>query len=336
MKRNLKEWIALLLACAVLVGSLSLLSGLLTPKRDDFGSTWGRFLLEEENSIDVMFFGSSIAYCDVVPAVFWEHSGLTGYVNGGPEQTLAITLDYLRQSLKTQQPKAIFVECSGLYFKKYQKHTKTNIGQMPWGLPRLDATFRAAEPTVVEGLLFPLTFYHDRWDALTEEDRAPYEPDPLAGYTYLGEYDGRGPEKGKPVVPSEEDWENNFASLQKIVELCRKRGIALVLYHADTRQLPEECWQKVCDAFGENEDLRLLDCRECRAEIGAKDPEDYYDTCHYNAAGAEKFSRFLGAWAKENLPLSPTEDADDALWQERLDYFYDKLRTPMVPKETKE
>lgn len=336
MKRNRKEWIALLLACIVLAGSLSWLAGLLTPKRNDFGSTWGRFRLEEKNSIDVMFLGSSIVYCDVVPAVFWEHSGLTAYVNGGPEQTMAITLDYLRESLKTQKPKAVFVECSALSFDQYMKHTKTNIGLMPWGLPRLDATFRAAEPKLREGLLFPLTFYHDRWDSLTEDDRAPYEPDPLAGYTYLGEYDGSGPDSGETLTPSEEDWKNNFASLQEIVELCRKRDIALVLYHSDCRQLPDEYWEAVCNTFGDTENLWLLDCRDYRAQIGAKEPEEYYDARHYNAAGAEKFSRFLGSWAKENLPLSPTESADAALWQERLDDFYDKLQTPMAPKKTKQ
>lgn len=76
-----------------------------------------------------------------------------------------------------------------------------------------------------------------------------------------------------------------------------------------------------------------LDCGAYSAEIGACAPEDYYDSFHYNAAGAEKFSRFLADWTQENLNISPDPDADAALWRERVEYFYDRLQTPMAPKD---
>ena len=140
---------------------------------------------EQTDSIDVLFFGSSVAYCDVVPAVYWENSGLTAFVQAGPEQPLPLTLDYLKESLRTQSPKAVFVECTGIAFHKYMRFTKTNIGQMPWGINRLHATFFNAEPEVRKGLLFPLYFYHDRWTTLKSEDVQPYTEDMLAGYTFL-------------------------------------------------------------------------------------------------------------------------------------------------------
>ena len=146
MKKRAKAWISVVLALAVLLLSLEWANRIFTPKQHRSGSTWGNFLQAPRDSIDVMFFGSSVVYCGVAPAAFWETSGLTAYVNAGPEQTLAITLAYIQQSLKTQSPGVIFVECSGLGFERYQKFTKTNIGQMPWGKARIQATFHAAEP----------------------------------------------------------------------------------------------------------------------------------------------------------------------------------------------
>lgn len=332
MKKT-KEWVALIVCGALLLGFLGWMTDLLTPNRREYGAAWGSFLAEEKNTIDVMFFGSSIAYCDVAPAVYYENCGLTAYVNGGPEQTLAITFDYIRQSLRTQSPKVIFVECSGVCFKEYQDHTKSNIAQMPWGLPRLDATLHAAEPELREGLLFPLSLYHDRWDSLSEEDYAAPEPDPLAGYTWLGEYGSEDPADAQKVVPRSWELGNNLWSLDRICDLCRGEGIMLVLYRAESSQLRDEDWAQVEARYADQANVQTLDCGAYSAEIGACAPEDYYDSFHYNAAGAEKFSRFLADWTQENLSISPDPEANSDVWRERVEYFYDRLQTPMVPKD---
>ena len=180
-----RELAAFLAAAAVLGGILAGATHYLTPQQHDYGSIWGMYEQEQTDSIDVLFFGSSVTYCDVVPAVYWKNSGLTAFVQAGPEQPLPLTLDYLKESLRTQSPKAVFVECTGIAFHKYMGFTKTNIGQMPWGINRLHATFFNAEPEVRKGLLFPLYFYHDRWTTLKSEDVQPYTEDMLAGYTFL-------------------------------------------------------------------------------------------------------------------------------------------------------
>lgn len=174
-----RELTAFLAAAAVLGGILAGATHYLTPQQHDYGSVWGMYEQEQTDSIDVLFFGSSVTYCDVVPAVYWENSGLTAFVQAGPEQPLPLTLDYLKESLRTQSPKAVFVECTGIAFHQYMGFTKTNIGQMPWGINRLHATFFNAEPEVRKGLLFPLYFYHDRWTTLKSEDVQPYTEDML-------------------------------------------------------------------------------------------------------------------------------------------------------------
>ena len=61
----------------------------------------------------MLFFGSSMVYCDVVPAIIWEETGLRSYVMAGPEQTIPITYYYLREACKTQSPQAVVIELTG-------------------------------------------------------------------------------------------------------------------------------------------------------------------------------------------------------------------------------
>ena len=322
MKRIFKREAAAFLAAALVLGGiLAAAADRLTPQQHDYGSVWGMYAQEEKNSIDVLFFGSSICYCDVVPAVYWNRCGLTAFVQAGPEQPLSLTLDYLKESLRTQSPQAVFVECTGVAFQRYMGFTKTNIGQMPWGLNRLHATFTSAEPEVRKGLLFPLYFYHDRWTTLEDKDIQPYTTDPLAGYTFLSGTTDTGPEDCKTVDIAPEDWTRNTAALEKICMLCRQQNIRLVLYRAPTRRLHDEDWERLAAQFAGRDGVDILDCNDYIAQIGADTETDFYDSLHYNYIGAEKFSAFLADWTADTLSLSPTKSQNTDLWNERLAHF---------------
>ena len=56
----------------------------LTPQQHDYGSVWGMYEQEQTDSIDAVFLGSSVAYCDVVLRRILENSGLTAFVQAGP------------------------------------------------------------------------------------------------------------------------------------------------------------------------------------------------------------------------------------------------------------
>lgn len=340
MKTRKREALALVVSLLVLALALSFLTRLLTPKQHDFGSTWGHYEAEETNSLDLLFFGSSLVYCDVVPAVLWEETGLTGYVMAGPEQTIPMTYYYVREAMETQSPRAIFVEITGMFYNRYTNYTKTNIGQMPWGRNRLEATFREAEPEVRAGLLFPLLFYHDRWSSLTADDWdvtfSGYEPDPLAGYTYLDTYCTTDGIYERTIGDDPENYQRNLEALGRIYEDCQGRGVQLVFYVAPTLgRIPEDAMDSLQNTIVETmPDALLLDCNDHFAEIGADETRDFHDTLHYNAAGAEKFSRFLGGWISENLGLEPLPERDTALWQSRLDHFEGLAAQPLSPLET--
>lgn len=332
-----KELLALTASFLVIAVVLSAASALCSPKRHNFGSDWGEFLVEEEDTIDVLFIGSSLTYCNIIPAIFWEDSGLTAWDVTGPELTVPGAYHYLVEALKTQSPGVVFIEISAALYPRYTGFTKTVIGQMPWGWNRLEMTLREAEPENRLGLVFPLYFYHNRWSELSDDDwsvfRKGYARDMNAGYTYLNQY--RVPGGYAVRTDSGKDLENNERNLEflkKIAGLCREKGIIPVFYESPAAStMPPELMDPIRQELEKQEGAIVVNFNDFREEIGAELEGDYYDALHYNAAGAEKFSRFLAEWTKTNLSVEPGGREDRELWQQRVEYIRELLEKPMNP-----
>ena len=335
--KKYQEILALTASILVIVLVLGAFTALVTPKRHGYGSTWGHYLAEEPDSIDVLFVGSSLTYCNVIPALFWEKTGLTAYDVTGPALTVPGEYYFLREALKTQSPSVVFIEITAALYQRYTGHTDTMLGYIPWGENRLLAVLNEAEPEKIGGLLFPMLTYHSRWSELEEDDwkvfRHGYEPDLLAGYTYLGvarsipEYTVRTDELDREVMA------RNMEYLHRIAGICLEEGIIPVFYESPAAAvMPQEEMDKVRADLAAIDGAVVVNFNDFRDEIGAALDYDYYDALHYNTAGAEKFSRFLGEWFMENLTVQPKADQDVQLWQSRLEYIFRLLETPMTVK----
>ena len=333
MKKEIPALLASILVVALILGAMSTLC---SPKRHNYGSDWGEFLQEEENTIDVLFVGSSLTYCNIIPAIFWEETGLTGWDVTGPELTVPGAYHYLHQALKTQSPRAVFIEISAVLYPRHTNFTKAVIGQMPWGRDRVEMILKEAEPENRLGLIFPLYFYHSRWSELEANDirvfLKGFEKDMAAGYTYLNQY--RVPGGYVERTDSGMDTENNARNLQyllKIARLCREEGITPVFYESPAAStMPRSLMDPVYEALRAIEGAVVVNFNDYREAIGAELEGDYYDNLHYNAVGAEKFSRFLAGWVTENLDLTPGGQADEDLWRARVEYIRNLLEQPMT------
>lgn len=338
--RNKREILALAASIIIAAVVLCRFTVLVTPKQHDYGATWGHYLAEETDSVDVLFIGSSMTYCDIVPAVFWEQSGLTSYVVAGPELTIPLERYYFQEALKTQSPQVAFFELSSVFFGRYMNYTKTDIGQMPWGMNRLKATFLEAEPEHITGLLFPMLFYHDRWDRLTADDwniaENGYEPDMLAGYTFLNQYVECGDIFTRNMEIDQENIQRNKEILKEIHAICQENDITPVFYLAPAiGRMPQEEVDSLKAYLSELDGAVILDCNEPEQfdAIGADRGYDYYDNLHFNGAGAEKYSRYLADWVAENLAVRPEQEQDTQLWQQRVQYFEEKAAAGMTQKK---
>ena len=303
---------------AALLLFIALTSAWLLPVRDDHGSNWGAFLQEEKNSLDAMFFGSSIVYCDVIPAIIYETSGYASYVMAGPEQTLPMTYYYIKEMYRSQKPQLVLVEVSGAFFPRYTNYTKINIGYMPWSANRLAATFATAGREEWTGLLFPLYNYHELWVETSLRGKR-YSADRLAGYSFLGEGPGVKAWAERKVEWDEKEFERNVSYLQKITRLCGEKGSEVIFFVAPSYWPWENSYLNLLEARITALGADYADFNKSFAELGIDDTADFYDLLHFNAAGAKKFSAYVGAVIQGRL--SGASAASRALWDERLAYF---------------
>ncbi len=335
LKKELVGLLCLVLALAIFCG---VCSSVLIPKRHDYGAVWDMYLKEPEDSVDVLFFGTSLAYCDVVPSVLYEQSGVTSFVMAGPTQTFPVTYRYLREAVKTQSPQAAFFEATWLFGERSNDSVKVNLTYMPWSMERLIPTF---EETLTEsgeaeeeretraGLLFPLYAYHDRWDELDRRDLTEglfgYETDPLAGYTFLDQVTPIEEFTLRQFEDQPDTYQRNLSYAQQAIEFCKEQNIRPVFFISpSTQRLSEEQTETL------RRDLTALGAEfvdfngEMFDEMGFDLSTDFFDPRHLNCRGAEKFSKYLASMLSQ-WEITPGGKGDAALWEDRREEFSSRL-----------
>ena len=266
-----------------------------------------------------MFFGSSIAYCDVIPPVIYEETGYSSYVLAGPEQTLPMTYYYIKEMYRTQNPALVFVEVTGAFYPQYTNFTKVNIGYMPWSINRLAATFRTAEQEERMGLLLPFYNYHERWAELDIDDIIT-SPDKLAGYALLYESLQLIAPKTRAVEFDKDVYESNIDYLRKTVRLCREKGSRVIFFTAPTYSP----WEHGYMSMLENELMSIdgadyTNFNSILDELAFDKERDFFDPLHFNIYGAEKFTVFMAEYIKGYRIAK--KDLDTAFWDERVSYY---------------
>lgn len=68
------------------------------------------FFDEPEDSLDVVFIGSSHVYCDINPLYLWKNYGITSYDFSITTQTVDCSYYYMQEMFKHQAPKVVFFE----------------------------------------------------------------------------------------------------------------------------------------------------------------------------------------------------------------------------------
>ena len=327
MKKYIRELTAFLLAAVLFFTVSWQLGQLLMPIRTVYGSDWEAFLEEDPDSHDVLFFGSSLVYCDVIPAILWEETGLTSYIMAGPEQTIPTSYYYAKESFRTQSPQLVVLEATGMFYPQYTNYSKANIGYMPFGVSRLEATFAAAEPELRFGLLFPLYNYHYRWQDVTREDVLHHLETPqslFAGYTRLTDICPPPTIGDRDYTADSDNYRRNLSYVKKLQALCAENGAELLLYIAPSGgRIPAAAMATLQQDLAAL-DIPLTDFNADWDNMGLNHETDWFDRLHFNVRGAEKFSRHLGRHLTEQFSLTVRENAAE-IWAKRLEHIQKTL-----------
>jgi hypothetical protein len=287
-------------------------------------SDWKEYRSLEENSIDVLFIGTSHSYSAIDPMYMYGQSGLTSYVLGGPGLRLDLTYMVLQDALKTQSPSVVFLDMSAIQYEDQQEETKSHkiSDQLPMSLSKLEYAFNNENDEMKPlDVLFPLFRYHTRWESL-EEDDFKYVTDDLPLTYVRGHYITYKTKATDLFFEDEYDFtltERNKDYFNRIVELCKDENIELITYKIPTPEWYEansEAAQKLADEAG----VTYMELYYDVDEIGLDVTEDFRDKKdHLNQKGAEKVSQYMLNYILDNYSFQDQRNSN-----ERWDSDYEK------------
>ncbi len=371
MSGKVKNAIRCTVYLAVVLVIIFRVQSLLVPRRDLPEGTdrpnrkFEGFYAEPEDSIEVLFFGSSHMLDGMSPMRIYEETGIRSFNFGTLQQPLPVSLLLLREAFRTQTPKVVVMDASGLFFTQAQ-----NVEQARWtrvldGIPLTKVQFRTEmmqeflslrgdNKYSILSVAFPIINYHDNLGQLgteTLEWEDAGSPMYAKGHNIpQNRIPVTKPEDGtsgsdKETLKQNKNYIQNLEYLEKMKKLCEKHGCELILTKVPTGISSEEyatAW-----TAAKNEVIR-----EKAAEMGLRYIDIYTDGAginwsvdtadggeHLNERGAIKVSHFVAQWLRENCVLEEgaAEEITKA-WKEQA-RIYDMhsnialLRLTFVPKD---
>jgi len=311
-----KEKLLFLLRAAgfavLLAALLSYALYVLVPKYDYGICSMTNLYRQEENTVDVLVLGTSLAYAGVNTNVLWEEYGIAAYDLCCAEQPYWISYAYLREALKTQQPRAIVLDAkASTYKEEYSKRGRTFLSTTGIADPlmRLSA-IRDSVPRK-DFMSFVLGFpqLHSYYPEIRAENFA-YPPDNAGrGFDWKGYIESTETEKHsrpslvwaqtrKPLGSRQEEY------LRKILGLARQEGIPVMIVgipnpdYASDHLFYNSLWD-VADEYG----AAHINYNDPQIRFGLTYTSCFSDWQHLNVKGSILFSRQLGADLKRLFDL---------------------------------
>ena len=335
-KRKFPKWIAAAaLTCAVVLTALYLLQKLLMPKyMSDIveGAMIGEYY-QETTDHEVLFVGDCEVYENFSPITLYEDYGITSYIRGSAQQLTWQSYYLLEDTLRYETPKVVVFNVLALKYNEPQSeaYNRMTLDGMKLSKTKLEAVLASmTEEESMVDYLFPILRYHSRWSDLTTEDfKYMFGRDKVSHNGYYMRADV------KPVTDFPEpdvladyrlgDYAMGY--LDKMRRLCEEKGIELVLIKSPSLY-PHwyEQWDEQMVDYAKKYNLKYFNYAKLSEEIGIDYSTDTYDAgLHLNLAGAEKMSRYFGAWLKENYEL--TDYRENAGYQkvygEKIKFYED-------------
>ncbi|MDR1559925.1 MAG: hypothetical protein LBS84_09570 [Clostridiales bacterium] len=296
-------------------------------------NAWNRqraadFYALQENSLDMLFIGSSHSYCTFAPALIDWALGTESFQFGMPLQHPDSTYFTLKEALKTQSPSAVIME---LYW---------GVLNQDFEIKQADTLFQAFDDDDFkrayieeifpwnEKIKYSFPFIRYQQDFLTYENKR------LTDYlesrfgliprkeTQTGEerYDYRGFMYCDYVIPESkfgprnqyskfdgQKWEFSDVQrgyIEKIIDLCHSNGIRLVFATAPVAPVSMEKIQNygaVHSAISEFAQRNKIPYLDFNTENQARDlfaNKHFRDDAHLNYSGVEIADAYFAGWLK--------------------------------------
>lgn len=291
------------------------------------------FYAEPEGSLDFVFVGSSQMFSSIAPAVLWREHGITSYDFGANEQPFWISYHYIQELLKTQRPKAVFLDVFYAFLgEEYQKEgvNRINIDDIHWSKNKIDL-INAAVPKEERGAYYwEIMKYHGNWKSLGQT-RFEYmfwrENNPYKGYTpFLHRTVFTGGPKPDSAQTAEKLplSEKNLEYLEKIIELAKREQVNLVLFKTPNGDVGGQKYYNSVADVAEKNGVPFLN-------LNTVMPGE----SHNNIMHAEKITSYIGDWIVQHFEVEDKRGNPlFSSWERDAQYYYQEQRNFLLTGET--
>ena len=271
------------------------------------GSMVENWYAHKNEGHQVLFVGDCEVYESFSPVTLFDEFGATSYIRGSAQQLMWQSYHLLHEMLQVETPRAVVLSICSLRYAEPQSEAYNRMTLD--GMRLSKDKFEAVRASLMEGeselsYYVPLLRYHDRLFELTEEDaRYLFTGPELTYHGYLMRTE-IVPYTRLPAAPAlrETDFgEKPVEYLDRIVALCKEKGIELILVKSPCLYPAwYEEWDEWLEGYAEKNGVAYINAIPLMEEMGIDLSTDTYDGgIHLNVYGAEKYTRWLGAYLSD-------------------------------------
>ena len=295
------------------------------------GGGFQRLYQSPPDSIDAMFFGSSRAHCTINHGYLWEKYGIAGFTLSAGSQKLDSTYYCLREALRCQNPKVVFVEVSQVNNGKiengqsdvYRNYLGMKFSQVSLSFANYLGTQMDMTREEKEELYTKFPIIHSRYRELKKED---FEDSIPFMRGYRGSFEREAFEVPLETQKTMEISSDNQEYIEKIIALTQKEEVALVLFVSPYVVSEEEQMRlnRVAQ-IAEQNGVPFLNFNHLYQEIGIDFSNDFRDSSHVNNAGAKKVTEYLAKYMIKYYDMENHQgDEKYLLWNQNARYLHNK------------
>ena len=311
MNRKLSNFIKGIIVIAVFVVSIVTADRILMHKSEDGYTQMQSYYKQIDNTVDVLFLGSSKIYCQIDTGILWDEHGIASFDLGGAEAPPWNSYYFLKEALKTQKPKLIIYDASIIGYRHdvlYQPEvwSMTNNYGMHWNLNRImQLRINTEQDFLFKRLLFPLATMHSRYKELSKLDFVDENNSiNYKGFDYRNTTEVFETPDVSTMTESFVIDEKHEKYLRAIIELSKENNIPLVVMVTPYVLTPEEQghFNYVEDICME-EGITYIDFNKMYDELSIDFSTDMAEKVHLNFSGTKKLTEYLGNYIVNNYDI---------------------------------
>jgi len=335
LKNIIKSFIFILIFC---IGFLCI-TFLLYPKTHN-QNKWRDFYALPNQTLDIVFIGSSHSFASFVPMVFNEHLNIDSYNLATNSATIEQEYFALKEAIKYHSPKVVVLEMFSIrpYSREEYSYPAVHgaFDTMRLSMNKINGVkYNVTDNKKLE-FIIPIAVYHTRWRELelgvdvVNPFNNDFDPSPYYGYIssdkmkFDGDYSSfESPDLLTDKVSFLPD--ERMEILNDITKLCAENDIKLI--YAATPYTTQDDFSYVemheylsgLEDYANENDIDIIDFNLLKEDL-VLDTLDFANNGHTNSSGAYLVSKYLAEYIENNYSSLLAFSSYDLIEESREKY----------------